>query len=282
MTAPVRLQLSRKKGFDLQAHSLAVNGLPAANVARPGPWGNPFIVGHDGTASECVKLYRGLLAWGPCLTCNAGVDRQRGAREYLFAHIDDLRGCNLACWCRAGKPCHADLLLELASEGRPAPGWTARCYDCRRIYGEPGFEDLVVSDDIWSKISPTGDEGGLLCPSCLLARLTAAGLECEGRFTSGPIKNAVREPLAEAREHLTVSGTFQSDKYPTVPAGLVPLSVRDRSAQDLLWDYAARREPVDREFSRDLREALRNAGCQVEGRPAPEGATARAALRKSG
>lgn len=38
MTAPVRLQLSRKKGFDLQAHSSAVNGLPAVNVARPTMW----------------------------------------------------------------------------------------------------------------------------------------------------------------------------------------------------------------------------------------------------
>jgi len=29
MNAPVRLQLSRRKGFNLQALSLAVNGLPA-------------------------------------------------------------------------------------------------------------------------------------------------------------------------------------------------------------------------------------------------------------
>ncbi|WP_375453762.1 hypothetical protein [uncultured Methylobacterium sp.] len=37
----VRLRLSRAKGFDLQAHSLAVNGLPAVVVARPTKWGNP-------------------------------------------------------------------------------------------------------------------------------------------------------------------------------------------------------------------------------------------------
>lgn len=34
MTVPVRLQLSRRKGFDLQALSQATNGLSAANVAR--------------------------------------------------------------------------------------------------------------------------------------------------------------------------------------------------------------------------------------------------------
>jgi hypothetical protein len=39
---PVRLRLSRAKGFDLQATSRALNGLPAKSVARPGPWGNPF------------------------------------------------------------------------------------------------------------------------------------------------------------------------------------------------------------------------------------------------
>ena len=31
---PVRLQISRRKGFDLQALSIATNGLPAVNVAR--------------------------------------------------------------------------------------------------------------------------------------------------------------------------------------------------------------------------------------------------------
>src|SRR4051812_11243137 len=42
MTKPVRLQLSRRKGFDLKALSLETNGLPGVNVARPGKWGNPF------------------------------------------------------------------------------------------------------------------------------------------------------------------------------------------------------------------------------------------------
>ena len=34
-TTPVRLKLSRKKGFDLQAHSRAINGRDAVSVARP-------------------------------------------------------------------------------------------------------------------------------------------------------------------------------------------------------------------------------------------------------
>jgi hypothetical protein len=41
MTKPVRLQFSRRRGFDLRALSLAVDGLPAVNVARPSLFGNP-------------------------------------------------------------------------------------------------------------------------------------------------------------------------------------------------------------------------------------------------
>lgn len=73
-----------------------------------------------------------------------------------------------------------------------------------------------------------------------------------------------RYELAKGRDHLTVSGTFQSDKYPTVPAGKVPLSVKDPLAQPLLWQYALMHEVVnkhgDTEFPRDLKEALINAG----------------------
>jgi hypothetical protein len=57
-----------------------------------------------------------------------------------------------------------------------------------------------------------------------------------------------------------VNGKFQSDKYPTCPAGKVPLSVEDPMAQDLLYEYAQRRRNVDAEFSADLETALKNVG----------------------
>lgn len=56
--------------------------------------------------------------------------------------------------------------------------------------------------------------------------------------------------------HINADGDFQSDKYPTCPAGKVPLSVRDATAQDLLWEYAQRRRSVDAEFAADLEAAL--------------------------
>lgn len=57
-----------------------------------------------------------------------------------------------------------------------------------------------------------------------------------------------------------IDGEFQSDKYPTTPRGKVPLSVKDKAAQDLLWEYAQRRRAVDAEFSEDLETALRAQG----------------------
>jgi hypothetical protein len=63
----------------------------------------------------------------------------------------------------------------------------------------------------------------------------------------------------KTRPHI-VNGQFQSDKYPTCPPGKVPLSVKDKSAQDLLWEYAQRRREVDPEFAGDLEFALLGAG----------------------
>lgn len=57
-----------------------------------------------------------------------------------------------------------------------------------------------------------------------------------------------------------IDGEFQSDKYPTCPRGKVPLSIKDPTAQDLLWEYAQRRRAVDAEFSDDLEAALLSKG----------------------
>ncbi len=65
--------------------------------------------------------------------------------------------------------------------------------------------------------------------------------------------------------HINPAGQFQSDRYPTCPPGKVPLSVKDPTAQDLLWMYAQRRRVVDAEFSADLETALAAAGFSCAG-----------------
>lgn len=112
---PQRLQLSRAKGFNLQQASKMRNGLPAVNVARPSPLGNPFIVGRDGTRAQCVRLFKILLGGNIALTTEATVDTQREFLSNAVVSWKSLRGKNLACWCPAHAECHADVLLELAN-----------------------------------------------------------------------------------------------------------------------------------------------------------------------
>ena len=65
---------------------------------------------------------------------------------------------------------------------------TITCYDCFRPYGdEYGFPVLLIPDDMWIKISPTKDSGGLLCPSCICKRLYERGIHTQGLFESGPL-----------------------------------------------------------------------------------------------
>jgi hypothetical protein len=120
MTKTVRLRLSRAKGFDLQAASRALNGLPALNAARPGPLGNPFVVGQDGDRAECVRLFEVLLAGYIALTTKASVESQRAVQTYIVENIKTLRNHNVACWCPLDARCHGDVLLRVFNRRRRA------------------------------------------------------------------------------------------------------------------------------------------------------------------
>lgn len=88
----------------------------SVKVDRTTKWGNPFIVGQDGSRAECVRLLRLLGGKGLiCLTTKATVEAQRAWLDHATANITNLRGKNLACWCGSG-PCHADVLLEAANK----------------------------------------------------------------------------------------------------------------------------------------------------------------------
>jgi hypothetical protein len=112
MTKPVRLQLSRRKGFNLQELSRAANGLAAINVTRggagKGKFGNRYKVGADGTREECVAKFR------------ADIEAELDAPDInitLLEMLGELRGNNLACVCPVGDPdvCHAAVWLEIAN-----------------------------------------------------------------------------------------------------------------------------------------------------------------------
>jgi hypothetical protein len=109
---PIRLQISRAKDFDLQAASIAANGLPAVNVARPSKWGNPYRVGDMDPVICSPMSAEAAVFWFKAdldpLVSSVAAERRGAIREALA-------GKNLACWCKPGQLCHADVLLELAN-----------------------------------------------------------------------------------------------------------------------------------------------------------------------
>jgi hypothetical protein len=70
-------------------------------VGRPSIWGNPFVIGRDGTRDEVIMKYETWLVQQPT----------------LLAKLDRLTGKHLICWCGPAR-CHADVLLRLANGAR--------------------------------------------------------------------------------------------------------------------------------------------------------------------
>lgn len=86
-------------------------------VTRPGKYGNPFVIGKvyefEGertlmTPELAVEYFREMIE----------IDR-KNYPLYFSAYIREIRGKNLACWCKPGDPCHADVLLEIANQTEP-------------------------------------------------------------------------------------------------------------------------------------------------------------------
>ena len=97
---PKRIQLKRTKGWKIPPNTVKVD--------RSTKWGNPFKIGPDGPDWLCVSKFAYKLGGNifsfPCLT----------------DIVNNLQGKNLACWCKIGSPCHADLLLFLANSSYAA------------------------------------------------------------------------------------------------------------------------------------------------------------------
>ncbi len=118
MTKPRRMQLSRRRGFDLQAESKQLNGLPARRVTRPGKWGNPFTIEDtarkyrlDRDAAQ-VKAVELCGQWLRNTLDSKLSPHDPPSRDEIRA---ELAGHNLACWCKPGTPCHTEVLIELAN-----------------------------------------------------------------------------------------------------------------------------------------------------------------------
>jgi hypothetical protein len=67
-------------------------------IGRPSKWGNPFVIGRDGSRADVIAKYRAWIVTQP----------------ELMNALDELRGRDLVCWC-APLACHGNVLIELAN-----------------------------------------------------------------------------------------------------------------------------------------------------------------------
>jgi hypothetical protein len=96
---PHRVQLSRAKGWKMPPDTIRVD--------RATKFGNPFRVTTERNAQEAVNEYMNWLTV-PRYDCEMKERKQR-----ILMSLPELRGKNLACWCKPGAPCHADVLLNI-------------------------------------------------------------------------------------------------------------------------------------------------------------------------
>jgi len=91
---PVRIQRKRTKGWAMPENTVY--------VGRGSKWGNPFTAdeyGHD----NAVTMHALLLK------------TDKRAFDLMADIVKELRGKNLACWCKESQRCHADTLLDIAN-----------------------------------------------------------------------------------------------------------------------------------------------------------------------
>lgn len=92
---PKRIQRRRSKGWTMPEG--------AVYVGRPTKFGNPFRLTPQHSLGEIVRQYREWL--------NYSLPGHE-VKEYASVF---LRGKDLVCWCPLNRPCHADVLLEIAN-----------------------------------------------------------------------------------------------------------------------------------------------------------------------
>ena len=72
-------------------------------VGRPSKWGNPFILGRDGTRVQVIERFEKWFLSQP---------------ELIEEAKKELRGKDLLCWC-APERCHADIILRVVNADDP-------------------------------------------------------------------------------------------------------------------------------------------------------------------
>jgi hypothetical protein len=94
---PRRIERKSAKGWRMPPNTVY--------VGRGSKWGNPFPHHHQMHYGK-DWAHAAYMQW---------LHTSFHGMRLLRNHLRELRGKNLACWCKAGELCHADALLELAN-----------------------------------------------------------------------------------------------------------------------------------------------------------------------
>src|SRR3989304_2942302 len=81
-------------------------------IGRGSPYGNPFVIGKDGTREEVIEKYRVYLS------------KKLENPEFLMMVLR-LRGKTLGCFCKP-KECHGDVIKEFLDNENDACGSLVR------------------------------------------------------------------------------------------------------------------------------------------------------------
>ena len=112
-----RIQRKRTKGWRMPPNTVY--------VGRGSKWGNQFYVDpeHIMDTHNPPEHIASLFA---CKTAEEAIKKYKETNVGRWGIKNDLRietirkelkGKNLACWCRLDQVCHGDILLELANTG---------------------------------------------------------------------------------------------------------------------------------------------------------------------
>lgn len=126
MNAPIRIQLSRKKGWRMPPNTVKVTRGPGMKWGNPFRLGGWFMIGDPDNRRDfmrmiwCQAANKAIADRTPgkftlINTSTEAVEFFRRLMEISPMDVYALRGKNLACWCPLGSPCHADVLLEFAN-----------------------------------------------------------------------------------------------------------------------------------------------------------------------
>ena len=141
MSPPVRIKLSRAKGWRMPENTVKVD--------RTSRWGNPFdfrrsehcwtalafdcrgdAAGRQEASVRAFRQWVGPHAEGTVALMEFQVKLgdapispkiEAGQAPTVDEIKAALRGKNLACWCALDAPCHANVLLELANSDEVRP-----------------------------------------------------------------------------------------------------------------------------------------------------------------